>query len=315
VLDGSGGARLLAGRDLSGVREGEALLITGAPDGSAWWTWLGEAARLSDADVELLRRDSTRPTIELIRNEALFAVLPSGSEPRRGADANGLLRVWVAPTRVVCLGEDAPAVDDAVRMLGQGRGPRDIAELLAVIGERGAARSRLAALALDDEVAEVEEAVAGGQASFDAALELRARLLSFRRRVASQRDLVETLLSLDAAWAVSPGSRRRWRELARSASENVDRTDGLLDRVHVIRDRIASRAADATNRVLYVVTLFTAVFAPLGFLTGLLGVNVGLGEGSLPGLSGPGAFWVIAGVLALLGLLQLALFRRLQPPP
>ena len=52
----------------------------------------------------------------------------------------------------------------------------------------------------------------------------------------------------------------------------------------------------------------TAIFLPLGFLTGLLGINVG----GIPGAQAPTAFWIFCGLLSLLVGLQLAMFRRLR---
>ena len=55
-------------------------------------------------------------------------------------------------------------------------------------------------------------------------------------------------------------------------------------------------------------TIVAGIFLPLGFLTGLLGINVG----GMPGMDDPHAFWfVVAGcVLLMVGLV--AVFRRLR---
>ena len=50
----------------------------------------------------------------------------------------------------------------------------------------------------------------------------------------------------------------------------------------------------------------SAIFLPLGFLTGLLGINVG----GMPGADNPMAFWYVCGGLLVVVLLQLLILRR-----
>ena len=54
----------------------------------------------------------------------------------------------------------------------------------------------------------------------------------------------------------------------------------------VAQEELAARLADDMNRKTYVFTIVAVLFLPLGFLTGLLGVNVG----GVPGLDEPHAF-------------------------
>jgi zinc transporter len=60
------------------------------------------------------------------------------------------------------------------------------------------------------------------------------------------------------------------------------------------------------NKNLYMLSVIAAVFLPLGFLTGLLGLNVG----GVPGVDNPAAFWIFSGVLSAVVGLQIALFKR-----
>jgi zinc transporter len=48
------------------------------------------------------------------------------------------------------------------------------------------------------------------------------------------------------------------------------------------------------------------VFLPLGFLTGLLGINVG----GIPGVDDSNAFWVVCGLCGVVFVMQIVLFWR-----
>ena len=62
------------------------------------------------------------------------------------------------------------------------------------------------------------------------------------------------------------------------------------------------------NRNLYLLSVITAIFMPLTFITGLLGMNVD----GIPGAGHPHAFALIVGLSAAIIAVQLILFRRFR---
>ena len=82
----------------------------------------------------------------------------------------------------------------------------------------------------------------------------------------------------------------------------------MRERAQIVKDELSNALSDEMNRNLYQLSLITAIFLPLGFLTGLLGINVG----GIPGAETPTAFWIFCGLLSLLVGMQLAMFRRLR---
>jgi zinc transporter len=74
----------------------------------------------------------------------------------------------------------------------------------------------------------------------------------------------------------------------------------------VVQEELQNLLAERMNRTMYVLSLVTVVFLPLGLLTGLLGINVG----GIPGTENDRAFTVVTVALVLLALVQLWFFRR-----
>ena len=64
--------------------------------------------------------------------------------------------------------------------------------------------------------------------------------------------------------------------------------------------------AEQMNSRMYLLSIVAALFLPLGFVTGLLGVNVA----GIPGTENSGAFIAVCLMLLALGLLQLWIFER-----
>ena len=62
------------------------------------------------------------------------------------------------------------------------------------------------------------------------------------------------------------------------------------------------------NQTMYMLSIVAAIFLPLGFLTGLLGINVG----GMPGVDSSNAFWITCSALVVLMGFQFFIFRKLK---
>ena len=60
----------------------------------------------------------------------------------------------------------------------------------------------------------------------------------------------------------------------------------------MLQDDIRARAIARSERTNYLLTIVAAIFLPLGFITGLLGINVG----GMPGVDDGHAFWIVVGL-------------------
>jgi zinc transporter len=86
---------------------------------------------------------------------------------------------------------------------------------------------------------------------------------------------------------------------------HLEDLDAIRERVAVTQEELQSRLAEQQNVRMYVLSIVAAIFLPLGFLTGLLGINVG----GIPGADNPLAFGMFMGFLVLLLAAQLIYFR------
>ncbi|TDG11355.1 hypothetical protein E2F43_18370 [Seongchinamella unica] len=68
-------------------------------------------------------------------------------------------------------------------------------------------------------------------------------------------------------------------------------------------EELVTRVSEEMNRRSYVFTVVATIFLPLGFFTGLMGINVG----GMPGVDADAAFWIVvamcAGIMVALALL------------
>lgn len=88
----------------------------------------------------------------------------------------------------------------------------------------------------------------------------------------------------------------------------MEELDHLRERTNIVDDLIRQHQADQMARATYLLSLVATLFLPLGFLTGLLGINVG----GIPGANVGWAFWLVCILLSALGLCGWWLLRRFQ---
>lgn len=82
--------------------------------------------------------------------------------------------------------------------------------------------------------------------------------------------------------------------------------DTMRERAQIVKDELTNGLADRMNKNMYVLSVIAAIFLPLGFLTGLLGINVG----GIPGAGNGYAFWIFSGILAGIVTTQIAIFKN-----
>jgi zinc transporter len=100
----------------------------------------------------------------------------------------------------------------------------------------------------------------------------------------------------------------RLRETVDRVTRIAEELDEMRERSAVIQDELASRISHRMERTMYVLTVVATIMLPLGFLTGLLGINVG----GIPGAETPWAFWAVTIGLIVAVAFEVWLFRKLK---
>ncbi len=138
---------------------------------------------------------------------------------------------------------------------------------------------------------------------------VRRQAIVLRRYFAPQREALQRLASdPDMAPWLESRDRHQLREVADRITRYVEDLDAGRERASVVHDQLANHLSDELNRGMYTLSIVAAVFLPLGFLTGLLGINVG----GMPGADTPWAFAAVCVILAVLAGLEVWLLRRLK---
>lgn len=136
-------------------------------------------------------------------------------------------------------------------------------------------------------------------------LELRREIIMLRRYIAPQRDAMNKLSAADVAW-LNRKNRLQLRASSDTITRHVEDLDSARDRASVAYEELSSRLSEQMNSRMYVLSLVAGLFLPLGFLTGLLGINVG----GIPLAENPSGFLEVVVFLVILIAIQVVVFRR-----
>ena len=251
-------------------------------------SWLAGDSGLEPVVVDALLAGETRPR-SFSTEQGLLVVL-RGVNTNPGQDPEDMvsIRVWIERNRIISTRRRRLlSVADLKSMLDDGVGPRSPGGFLSCIVDKLADR-------IGDFIDDIEEriGVAEDRMSTQDRTEfrqmistLRQQIASVRRFLAPQRDALDRLYRNPGNW-LSDADIRDLRDEADRITRYLEDLDLARERTMVLREEFLGQLAQEQNSRMYVLSVVAAVFLPLTFVTGLLGMNVG----GLPGLDNPRGF-------------------------
>lgn len=252
-----------------------------------------------------------RPRSLAVGESGLMLII-RGVNLNEGAEPEDMvsLRVWFDEHRIISMRHRRVRATKELRSrLFAGTGPTTVGEMLVDITTHVLEGIGRVTDRLEDSVAEMEDAVvsSGSVRLRHQLADLRRQAIALRRYIGPERDVLNVLRTEPVRW-LSAVDRNRLRENADRLTRMIEDLDAARDRAAVTHEEVTSRLSELMNKRLYMLSIVTSIFLPLGFFTGLLGVNVG----GIPGVGFRWGFAIVCGVLALLGGFQLWLFRKLN---
>lgn len=191
----------------------------------------------------------------------------------------------------------------------KGSGPNNSSDLITLLMGLLFARMVPVATGLSEVMDTIEEHILDGADSLDCekVLGICREAFALKRYIHLQRDLVMKMMEFRPVLIDEMGYRRLI-EAQDSISRVIDELDAVRERAHIINDEVANQLNERLNKNMYALSVIAAVFLPLGFLTGLLDINIA----GIPGAENPAASNVFCAMLGVLFIAQILLFRKLK---
>ncbi len=275
------------------------------PDSDAWLM-----ANLDPVVAQALTQDETRPRCTHHKDGIILILRGVNLNP--GADPEDMVsvRLWLESNRVISVGRrKLLAITDLANEIEHGDGARSLGAFVASLAYILTERMEPVITDLSERADDLEEAsldMARNTPQSEIA-ELRRTAIFLRRYIAPQKDALNRL-STDTSPIINENTRINLREAADRVTRLVEELDAVRERCAVLHDQLAERRAEEMNKNMFVLSIVAAIFLPLSFLTGLLGVNVG----GIPGANSPYAFLVLCLLMVGVGVAIAFIFKRLK---
>lgn len=259
---------------------------------------------LPEAVQDALIAEATRPRLAVL-GEGLLLNL-RGVNQGEDADPEDMVsvRIWADAARIVTLTRrPLSAIEEMQARYDAGRGPETAGTFLALLIEDMTVRIGQVVNEVDIAADDLEDRLLSGQEEGlrPQVNDARAAIVDFRRFLVPQREVVSRLAAVHVLF--SENDLLELQEAEDNLRRAVEVLDSLRDRLVVLKDELTAQSDARLNRNLYWLSVISAVFLPLGFLTGLMGINLA----GMPGARWEPAFWTFAALCAGVVVVQMGL--------
>lgn len=260
--------------------------------------------------IDALLADETRPRSTQINDGLLLNLRGVNLNENASPEDMVSIRLWIDKHRIISVRRrKLKAIEDIKNKIELGKGPKNSGQFLCMLISSLFERMNPVLGQLDDTTDDIEERILESLGSDlrESIVAVRKRAIMFRRYLAPQREAIAQLKMSDLSW-LTELHKRHLQELHNHITRYIEDLDAVRERAQIVKDELANMLADKLNKNMYMLSVIAAIFLPLGFLTGLLGINVG----GIPGTENPDAFWIFSGLLVFLIVLQAITFKLLR---
>ena len=245
-----------------------------------------------------LKATETRPRVSA-QGDGLILTL-RGANLNAGSEVEDMVsvRIWATETILVTVRRRKIFAVDAIRLdAEQGQAPATTAEFLLALCDGLTERIETVSLDLDEITEQMETEVYDEEDESQPKLApLRRKVIKLRRHIGPQTDALNLLAAIETP--VIPASLRpRLHETANRATRSVEELHEVRERLTAISDHLDLVQTARMGRNGFALSVIAVIFLPLGFLTGLFGVNLG----GIPGAQSSVGFFLLCVALAALG--------------
>ena len=260
--------------------------------------WLKNCGLLNDYELESLTADETRPRITPTTNGHMLFLRGINLNPAQSPEDMVSIRLFINKDVVITTRKRRLlSVQDILTSLNNNEGPSSISELVCTLAQKLTSRMQTVIDELDESLDEFEEEIDEPSKKFDnqGLSQLRRQTIALKRYLKPQKEALSNMVNHHYPWLFDE-NKAKLNETTNLLIRYLEELDSSIERAQVIQQTITNQVSEQLNQRMYVMSVVAALFLPLGFLTGLLGVNVG----GIPGTDSPYAFTAFVVFLVVL---------------
>lgn len=269
--------------------------------------WIRQESGIEPLAVEALLAEDSRP--RAVQTDNGLLIILRGVNMNAGSEIEDMIsvRIWLDEDRVISTSRrPLRSLSDISSAIASDKGPATpgafLAQLVSNLGDY-----------ISDALEEIEQNLETTEDNLDDFSRgvrnspfslLRRQIARIRRYIAPQREAIDLLSRLPGD-EFDDANRAMLREQANRLTLILENLDLARERAMVAHEEFLAVLAHEQNARMLLLSIIAAIFLPLAFLTGLMGMNVA----GLPGTENSWSFWILVIAMTVIGGLILVLFR------
>ncbi len=270
--------------------------------------WITNNSGIDDIAIEALLTQETRPRTTILDDTILLALRGVNLNPNSDPEDMISIRLFISEDIIISTKKrDLLSVKDILTLFEKNKGPISSAEFIICLTDRLTSRMEGTIESFEDRASEIEEMILDSDN-----IQLRTQIskirresISLRRYLAPQKEAMYKLFHDKISW-LNEYDKIQLREITDQLIRYIEELDSINDKVSLIQEELLNKISEQMNQRMYVLSIISAIFLPLGFLTGLLGINVG----GIPGAENKDSFLIFVVILSGIVGLQFYLLKK-----
>ena len=258
--------------------------------------------------ADALLADETRPRTTLLGDSLLLALRGVNLDPHSRPENMISIRLFISSNMIISTSRRTLlSVTEIIEELRKGTGVKSTSEFLVELTYRMIDRMDDVIDQLQDRTDYLEENIIDmkNQEFRAEILNVRRETIVLKRYLAPQKEALIKLSNEKISW-IDEYKKVEIRETNDQLIRHIEELDTIRDKVILIQEELANSLSEEMNKKMYMLSIISAIFLPLTFLTGLLGINVG----GIPGASNDKAFYIFTIILLLVIFSQYIIFKK-----
>lgn len=258
--------------------------------------------------ADALLADETRPRTTLLGDSLLLALRGVNLDPHSRPENMISIRLFISSNMIISTSRRTLlSVTEIIEELREGTGVKSTSEFLVELTYRMIDRMDDVIDQLQDRTDYLEENIIDmkNQEFRAEILNVRRETIVLKRYLAPQKEALIKLSNEKISW-IDEYKKVEIRETNDQLIRHIEELDTIRDKVILIQEELANSLSEEMNKKMYMLSIISAIFLPLTFLTGLLGINVG----GIPGASNDKAFYIFTIILLLVIFSQYIIFKK-----
>lgn len=309
LLDKKGGAIELSYDELNNVdKNGKILWVHFDYSSPEAVNWITNKSEIDSIAIDALLTEETRPRTTILNDSILIALRGVNLNPNSKPEDMVSIRLYISTHLIISTRKrDILSVAEIIEILKKGIGPKSSSEFLTELIYRVTDRMEDVINQIEDRTNALEEnLIDSTDLKFrNEILSVRREIIILRRYLFPQKEALNKLYNDKITW-INEYERIEIRETNDQLMRHIEELDTIRDKISLIQEELANSLSDQVNKKMYILSIISAIFLPLTFLTGLLGINIG----GIPGAQNDNAFYIFSIILVMVTSVQFYIFKK-----